>query len=114
MENMKKTKSPADTRSFIDMVADKQKWKVNPDNGFVDMLVVGLTKNYNRYGYFACPCREADGTREKDVDIICPCAYCRPDQKEYGHCYCWLFLVPDFFDTGKQPQYIPDRRQLNP
>ena len=104
------TKTLEDTRKFISMVADKQGWKLNPDKEFVQMLVEGLTTNFNRYGYPSCPCRDATGVREKDKDIICPCAYCRPDQKEYGHCYCGLYLTPEFAATGKIPKAIPERR----
>ena len=94
------------------MVASKQNWKLNPDSSLVDILISGFTKNYNRYGYYSCPCREAEGVKEKDRDIICPCAYCRPDQNDHGHCYCWLFLLPEFYESGKSPQYIPDRRGM--
>jgi ferredoxin-thioredoxin reductase catalytic subunit len=105
-----KTKMLEDTRLFISMVSEKQKWKLNRDARHLDIIVEGLTKNYNRYGYFSCPCRDADGTREKDMDIICPCQYCVPDQKEYGHCYCGLYLTEEFFNTGKEPASIPERR----
>ncbi|TFH27044.1 MAG: ferredoxin:thioredoxin reductase, partial [Promethearchaeota archaeon] len=43
---------------------------------------------------------------------ICPCDYCKPDQEEYGHCYCGLYLTGEFFDTGKEPQGVPERRPL--
>ncbi|MHA1168721.1 MAG: ferredoxin-thioredoxin reductase catalytic domain-containing protein [Candidatus Hodarchaeales archaeon] len=92
------------------MVAKKQGWKLNPDEELVDLLVDGLMINYNRYGYFSCPCRDATGDREKDRDIICPCDYCRPDQQEYGHCYCGLFLTPEFYESGNTALYIPERR----
>ncbi len=98
------------TLQFMKMVAEHQGWKLNPDEEFIQMLAEGLTTNYNRYGYYACPCRDADGMREKDKDIICPCAYCRPDQEEYGHCYCGLYLTKEFYETGKKPASIPERR----
>jgi ferredoxin-thioredoxin reductase catalytic chain len=95
---------------FVTMVANKQGWKLHPDREFLDMLVEGLMINYNRYGYFSCPCRDADGERDRDRDIICPCEYCRPDQEEYGHCYCGLYVIPEFFESGRTPQSIPERR----
>jgi ferredoxin-thioredoxin reductase catalytic chain len=98
------------TLRFVTMVADKQSWKLHPDKEFLDMLIEGLMTNYNRYGYFSCPCRDADGEREPDKDIICPCEYCRPDQEEYGHCYCGLYVIPEFFESGRIPQSIPERR----
>ncbi len=103
-------KTPEQTRTFVAMVAEKQGWKLNPEADFVGMLVDGLTVNFNRYGYYSCPCRDADGVREKDRDIVCPCDYCRPDQREYGHCYCGLYLTREFFESGKKPEPLPERR----
>ena len=111
MGGMIKTKEQ--TSVFVRMVADKQGWKLTPDSDFLDMLVDGLTVNYNRHGYYSCPCRDADGVRERDRDIICPCEYCVPDQEEYGHCYCGLYLTVDFFNSGKMPSPVPERRPEN-
>ena len=107
----KTPKTVDDTLKFVQMVADKQGWKLNPDKSFVQLIVEGLTTNYNRYSYFACPCRDSDGIRDRDKDIVCPCAYCRPDQEEFGHCYCGLYLTQAFFATGKKPTSIPERRK---
>jgi ferredoxin-thioredoxin reductase catalytic subunit len=103
-------KTIEEVHTFVAMVAQHQGWVVNPDAEFVAMIVDGLKTNYNRYGYFGCPCRDATGERDTDRDIICPCAYCRPDQEEFGHCYCGLYLTPAFAATGQTPQGIPERR----
>jgi ferredoxin-thioredoxin reductase catalytic subunit len=92
------------------MTAEKQGWVVNPDEEFVDLLYEGFITNFNRYGYFSCPCRAASGVREKDADIVCPCAYARPDQADFGYCYCGLYLTPEFAETGEKPKPIDDRR----
>jgi ferredoxin-thioredoxin reductase catalytic subunit len=92
------------------MVASRQGWRLNPDTEFIEFLFEGLAKNSRRYGYYSCPCRDAHGERARDSDIICPCAYCRPDQEEYGHCYCGLFLTEKFAQGGGQPVSIPERR----
>ncbi len=107
-----KIKSVADGRLFVTATAQFQGWKLPGDEAFLAILVEGLTTNYNRYGYFLCPCRDGSGTREKDKDIICSCAYCVPDQKDYGHCFCGLFLTPDFFTSGQPPRSIHERRPL--
>ena len=91
-------------------VAAKHQWRLNPDESFLRDLAGGLAKNYNRYGYYLCPCRTGCGDREKDRDIICPCDYCVPDQSDYGHCYCGLYLTAAFAATGKPPSSIPERR----
>ena len=65
-------------------------------------LVEGLAINKERFGYRSCPCRLATGGKEKDRDIICPCQYAEPDIKEYGHCYCALYLSKEFIDQNKE------------
>ena len=108
MSNKKKTKEEA--RRFVYQVAKHQGWVVNPDEEFVEDIIDGLQTNYNRYGYFLCPCRDGDGEREADRDIICPCVYNVPDQEEHGHCFCGLFLSKEFAESGKPVQPIPERR----
>ena len=103
-------KATEDALTFARRVADYQGWALNPDADFVRDLAEGLATNHNRYGYFLCPCRDGVGEREKDRDIICPCDYNVPDQKEYGHCYCALFFDPEFVHNGKEPRPIPERR----
>ncbi len=102
------------TAIFVKMVAKKQGWALNHDEEFLQMLIEGLTKNVNRYGYYLCPCRDSDGKKELDKDIICPCKYSKPDVDEYGHCYCGLYLSQAFSESGKEPIGIPERRPLNP
>ncbi|MDA8425827.1 MAG: ferredoxin:thioredoxin reductase [Treponema sp.] len=98
------------TRTFASMVAAKQGWALNPDKDFTQSLVEGLTTNWNRYGYYLCPCRDSEGSREADQKVLCPCVYSRQDIEEFGHCYCALYLRPDFASSGSTPAGIPDRR----
>ena len=73
-------------------------------------LLSSLLENKERYGYMCCPCRLASGDREKDKDIICPCAYREPDVQEFGSCYCNLY-VSRAWNEGKIPHdYVPERR----
>lgn len=73
-------------------------------------LLRSLIINKKRYGYMACPCRLASGTREKDRDIICPCIYREPDVREYGSCFCSLYVSADWY-TGKiKRREVPERR----
>ena len=51
---------------------------LNPDVEFVLDLMEGLLINEERYGYQACPCRLADGTREQDLRLPRgPCRHTR-------------------------------------
>jgi ferredoxin-thioredoxin reductase catalytic chain len=73
-------------------------------------LMEGLIVNKQRYGYMCCPCRIASGDREHDKDIICPCIYRVPDVKEYGSCYCNLYVTKEWNDGTIQHPYVPERR----
>ncbi|MHA1682401.1 MAG: ferredoxin-thioredoxin reductase catalytic domain-containing protein [Promethearchaeota archaeon] len=110
MPEPSKKKSIEDVALFASKVAEHQGWKVCKDEELFNMLVDGLRTNYNRYGYFSCPCRLASGDKANDKDITCPCEYAKPDIAEYGHCYCGLYLSPEFFETGKNPKPIAERR----
>jgi len=103
-------KTLEDTKKFTEMAARKQGWVLTKDSAFYDDLVSGLTTNWNRYGYFLCPCRDTEGSREADADLLCPCVFARADAEEYGHCFCSLYWSLDFAASGKSPEGIPDRR----
>jgi ferredoxin-thioredoxin reductase catalytic chain len=98
------------TLAFIDKTAAKKNWALNADRPFVVRIAAGLAKNRERNGYYGCPCRDGDGDREADKDIICPCVYAQPDIDEHGHCFCGLFLSRDFAESGRKPASIPERR----
>lgn len=87
---------------------------LNPDVDFVLDLMEGILTNEERYGYWACPCRLADGVREKDLDIICPCDYRDPDLGEYGSCYCALYVSEEIAQGRKEAQPVPERRGTEP
>lgn len=103
-------KTLEDTRRFAEMVAAKQGWTLNPDTEFTQTLLEGLTTNWNRYGYYLCPCRDTEGSREADAAVLCPCRYAKADVADYGHCFCALYLRPDFAAAGSEVRGIPDRR----
>ena len=90
--------------------AESTGYHLNPDVDFTKDLIRGLLVNQKRYGYWACPCRIADGKREEDKDIICPCDYRDPDLKEFGTCYCALYVSQEIKDGKKEPLSIPERR----
>jgi len=87
---------------------------LNPDKEFVLGLMDGLLTNEERYGYQSCPCRLAEGVREKDLDIICPCDYRDPDLDEYGACYCALYVSEDIATGEKKAEPVPERRGAKP
>jgi ferredoxin-thioredoxin reductase catalytic chain len=87
---------------------------LNPDVDFVLDLMDGLLTNEQRYGYGACPCRLADGVREQDLDIICPCDYRDPDLDEYGACYCALYVSEAIANSEREAEPVPERRGIEP
>lgn len=85
--------------------------ELNKDKEFVLDLIAGLLRNEERYGYRSCPCRLASGDREKDKDIICPCIYSEEDIKEYGKCYCGLYVKKEFNEGKIMNKVVPERRK---
>ena len=73
-------------------------------------LLSALLLNKERYGYMGCPCRLLSGDREKDKDILCPCEYREQDVKEYGSCYCNLYVTQDWNEEKIPHEYVPERR----
>jgi len=94
--------------------AEAAGYYLNSDLDFVLGLMEGLLTNEERYGYWSCPCRLADGVREKDLDIICPCDYRDPDLDEYGACYCALYVSERIALGQKEVQPVPERRGTEP
>jgi ferredoxin-thioredoxin reductase catalytic subunit len=82
----------------------------NKDRDRVFDLLEALLLNKERYGYMACPCRLAAGDREQDKDIICPCIYREPDCREYGSCYCNLYVTREWNEGTIEHVYVPERR----
>lgn len=110
-------KERAGIRTEVDELYDRLK-KINEPKGYylngnrekTFELLRGLLTNKDRYGYMACPCRLASGVIEKDRDIICPCTYREPDVKQYGSCYCALYVSKEWY-TGKiKREEVPERR----
>ena len=97
-------------RKFTEMVSAKQGWVLTPDEAFYGDLAEGLRTNWNRYGYFLCPCRDTEGSREADADVLCPCVYAKGDIERYGHCFCSLYQSAEFAGSGAAPAGIPERR----
>jgi ferredoxin-thioredoxin reductase catalytic chain len=91
---------------------------LNPDKEFALDLIRGFLVNEERVGYRCCPCRLAVEDKDWDRDIICPCAYMMPDVKEFGTCFCSLYVSNEFAERvskGDKSVHvsIPERRPLS-
>ncbi|MHA1239599.1 MAG: ferredoxin-thioredoxin reductase catalytic domain-containing protein [Promethearchaeota archaeon] len=100
-------------KEYVGMVNKKNSWILNKDQGTFNDLIDGLVENKKSYGYQSCPCRLASGNRDLDRDLICPCDYATDDVKEFGACYCNLYLRLDFYETIKADFVnVPERRPI--
>ena len=82
----------------------------NKNKVWVLSILQDLLVNKDRYGYTSCPCRLSSGNRENDRDIMCPCVYRTEDVKEYGSCYCNLYVTQEWNEDKIPHLYVPERR----
>jgi|GEM_PF-137218 len=87
-----------DTSKEVLMVWDEfvernGKFKVWDDRESVKQLSMGVLENVKNKGLKYCPCRVTTGDVEKDMKLICPCNFlAQQTWKEYGECWCGLFV----------------------
>ena len=99
-----------DLRTMLTKSQEPQGFFLNFNSALVDDLLASLIINKERYGYMSCPCRLASGERDKDKDIICPCEYRAPDIKEFGACYCALYVSKEWNEGKIKASVVPERR----
>ncbi len=78
--------------------SEKSDFILNPDTAHVEIVADGVLKNEDKYGLKLCPCRLRDGSREKDLELICPCnfkthsTWLNPLDSRPPMCWCGLFV----------------------
>ncbi len=102
--------TPEQLYDILSAYARSQGIRLNKDREFVMDIMRGLLTNEQRYGYRSCPCRLAWGEKERDKDIICPCVYRDPDIKEYGSCYCELYVSEAWNEGRMEHRQVQERR----
>jgi ferredoxin-thioredoxin reductase catalytic subunit len=95
---------------MLKKVQEPKGYYFNADMDMTMPLLESLLTNKERLGYMACPCRLANGEYEADKDIICPCVYREQDVKEYGACFCALYVSKEYNDGTIEKQVVPERR----
>ena len=90
--------------------AEASGYHLNPDRDFTLGLAEGLLRNEARYGYRSCPCRLASGSKDDDLDIVCPCDYRDADLVDWGACYCALYVSDEVVTGAKAVEPVPERR----
>ena len=85
--------TPEELRKVWGNFTEKNDFMLNPDKSHVDIVVEGVLNNEKKSGLKLCPCRLRDGTRERDLELICPCNFKIQDTwREKGMCWCGLFV----------------------
>jgi ferredoxin-thioredoxin reductase catalytic subunit len=80
-------------RTVWERFTEKKDFVLNPDKKHVDTIIKGVLENEKKFGLKLCPCRLRDGTREKDLELICPCNFKADDTwKNRNMCWCGLFV----------------------
>jgi ferredoxin-thioredoxin reductase catalytic chain len=105
-----KKRSPSELEAEIRESAEAEGLMLNPDPEILEGILEGLLINEERFGYWACPCRRPVGDLKEDADIICPCEYRDADLKDYGRCYCALYVTRNYLEAGAPTEPIPERR----
>ena len=95
---------------MLEFEAEAGGYHLNPDTEMTLSLCEGLVQNIERFGYQGCPCRLLEGKKIEDLDLICPCDYRDDDLREYGCCYCALYVTEDVVEGKKEISSIPERR----
>ncbi len=68
-------------------------FQLNPDAKLVDGVADSVLANEQKYGLKLCPCRMRDGSRQRDLELICPCNFKAQDVwTKLGRCTCGLFV----------------------
>ena len=95
---------------FLKKAQEPKGYFFNQDRDKTLAILTELLENKSHYGYMGCPCRLLSGDPDWDRDIICPCVYRELDVKEYGSCYCGLY-VSESWNAGTIPHnFVPERR----
>jgi ferredoxin-thioredoxin reductase catalytic subunit len=102
--------TPDKLHDLLARYAESQGIRLNRDKPFVMDILQGLLANEARYGYRSCPCRLAWGDKEKDKDIVCPCAYRDLDIMEFGSCFCGLYVSIAWNEGTIEHAQVPERR----
>jgi len=72
---------------------EKNEFMLNSDSNHVNAVADGVLENERKHSLKLCPCRLRDGTRERDLELLCPCNFKTQETwKNEGRCWCGLFV----------------------
>ena len=80
-------------RKAWERFSEKNDFMLNPDSEHVDRIIDGLMTQEKNFGLKLCPCRLRDGSRERDLELLCPCNFkIQETWDKEGRCWCGLFV----------------------
>jgi len=80
-------------KKVFERFTENNDFMLNPDEEFVDKIIDGIRENENKFGLKLCPCRLRDGSRERDLELLCPCNFkVQETWRTQGRCWCGLFF----------------------
>ena len=82
-----------DLRRVWGKFAEQNDFILNPDKKHVDSVIEGVLANEKECGLKLCPCRLRDGSRERDLELLCPCNFKTHETwSTQDRCWCGLFV----------------------
>lgn len=97
-------------RFFYTRVVEPLGFKFTPDDELAEFLLDQEVKLEQKLGMPFCPCQGRLGTREQDVQIVCPCIpFHRAHFDAMKRCWCGLFVHQDVTDPDSLAQ-IPENQ----
>lgn len=75
--------------------AERNEFRVTPDQEKLDLLLEGVMLNEKEHGLKYCPCRLATKDFAEDLKLVCPCNFRIHETYkglEKGECWCGLFV----------------------
>jgi len=77
---------------LFDRFVQGQEFELNPDAGFLSLVLDGVLTNEKNTGLKYCPCRLQSDDMSYNITLLCPCDFTNQDvYKEQGRCWCGLF-----------------------
>lgn len=66
---------------------------LNPAKEHLSLVIDGVMENEREYDLKLCPCQLRDDTRERDLELLCPCNFKSQEiWQSDGRCWCGLFV----------------------
>lgn len=95
MKHLTKNKAYQDNYSRLRMIGEKKGYVFNPNQDWVEQVVLLMTNSFEETGKYLCPCKQ-HFPPDIDKDETCPCPNLDVEISKDGYCHCRLFFKKDF------------------